>query len=62
MFLGARPSGAVIACDGFHPGKQETFVAFYERNGLRHYEFVLNGEEGEVVVEGEGGGAMFCEV
>lgn len=36
-----RPSGSLIACAYHHPGKKQSSIVFYERNGLQHYEFPL---------------------
>jgi len=36
-----RPDGSIIATHQYHPGKKETSISFFERNGLQHYDFVL---------------------
>lgn len=36
-----RPDGSIIGTHQYHPGKKETTIAFFERNGLQHYDFVL---------------------
>ncbi|KAL9647016.1 hypothetical protein ABK040_013870 [Willaertia magna] len=36
-----RPDGSIIGTHYYHPGKKETFVLFFERNGLQHYDFLL---------------------
>lgn len=36
-----RPDGSIIGTHQYHAGKKETSISFFERNGLQHYDFLL---------------------
>eukprot|EP01027_Heterolobosea_sp_BB2_P015726 GEZU01022499.1.p1 GENE.GEZU01022499.1~~GEZU01022499.1.p1 ORF type:complete len:1152 (+),score=352.16 GEZU01022499.1:132-3587(+) len=46
--LAWRPDGSIIASHQYLANKKETNIVFFERNGLQHYQFLLEKGEGKV--------------